>query len=108
MRSGVLFASIGLILVGHARLFAQDATEPSVNVSPTPPAEITPPPAEPSQTPVLPELSALDQAFNQTGLGKDADENRMRVEIRKLQNQVAHDPSVIEAKAAADAARTDL
>jgi hypothetical protein len=57
---------------------------------------------------VLPELSALDQAFNQTGLGKDADEIRTRVEMRNLQNQIARDPAVMAAKSAADTAPTDL
>ena len=117
---------------------AQDAAQPSVNVSPTPPDLIpspaaslpsespaavsspavpSPNPAEqstpalqpsPSASPVLPELSALDQAFNQTGLGKEADERRTHIEMRKLQNEVARDPGVIAAKTAADHAPTDL
>jgi hypothetical protein len=56
----------------------------------------------------LPELSALDQAFNQTTLGKEADERFTKIEIRKLQNEVARNPQVIAAKAAADHAPTDL
>src|SRR3954451_9327025 len=86
---------------------AQDAAQPPVNV-PTEAAEPSPPPAEPSATPALPELSALDQAFNQTGLGKEADEMRIRTEMRSLQNQVARDAAVLSAKSAADHARTDL
>lgn len=126
-------ALLVLVIVSNAvYVFAQDAAQPSVNESPSPPpavlpagtpvpspapqlipspppaSQIPPSPAEPSQTPVLPELSALDQAFNQTGLGKDADEQRTRVEMRKLQNQVAREPEVMEAKAAANSARTDF
>src|SRR5437764_1032209 len=73
---------------------AQDAAQPAVNL-PTGPAEQSTPLPIPSATPVLPELSALDQAFNQsqTGLGKDAEEMRARVELRNLQNQVARDPA---------------
>ena len=85
---------------------AQDATKPAAGPSPDL-FEQTPPPL-PSATAALPDVSALDQAFNQTGLGKDADEMRMRLELRKLQNQVAQDPSVLAAKAAADSASTDL
>lgn len=88
-------------------LFAQDAAQPTVSVSPAP-APPTPPPAESLSTPALPELSALDQAFNQTGFGKEADEMRTRVEMRKLQNAVAREPAVIEARTAADKAPTDL
>jgi len=87
---------------------AQEAAPPaitptSIEAQPT----LVPAPA-PSPTPILPELSALDQAFKQTGLGKDADEIKMRIELRKLQNEAANDPDVIAAKAAANAAPTDL
>jgi hypothetical protein len=91
------------------QLQSQEATGSSVTV-PSNPADITinAPSPSPATTPVLPDLSALDQAFNQTGLGKDADELRTRVELRKLQNQVAQTAPVLAAKAAADAASTDL
>jgi len=88
---------------------AQDAAEPAVNL-PAGAAEQSSPLPIPSASPSLPELSALDQAFNQsqTGLGKDAEEIRTRVELRKLQNQVARDPTVLAAKTAAERAPTDL
>lgn len=95
-----------LALVGGMNLRAQDAAQPEVSVSPAA-VEQTPPPL-PSSTPILPELSALDQAFNRTGLGKDADEMRIRIELRNLQNQVARDPEVLAAKASAEAAPTDF
>src|SRR5690349_16484959 len=90
-----------LLLVTVTWVMAQDATQTSPDLI----GRNAPPP---SPTPVLPELSALDQAFNQTGLGKEADEIRTRVEMRSLQNQVAVEPQVLAAKAAAEAATTDL
>ena len=106
MRSGFVIVVAAMLVVAPAQ--AQDAAQPAVTVSPTPIAQLPLPDAAPSPTPILPELETLDQAFNQTGLGKDADELRARVEMRKLQNQVAHEPDVIAAKAAANAATTDL
>src|SRR4030088_524863 len=82
---------------------AQDAAQPNVSVPP----DITVNPS-PAPTPKLPERSALDEAFKETPLGKEADEMRLRVEMRKLQNEVTCDPDVISAKVAAEAAPTDL
>src|SRR4051794_8966640 len=93
---------------GAFRLRAQDAAQPTVDV-PAGAVEQTPPPPElPSATPQLPELSALDQAFNQTSLGKESDELRTRIALRDLQNQVERNPDVIAAREAAASARTDL
>jgi hypothetical protein len=98
-----------LVLTIAIPVLAQDAAQPAVNL-PTGPAEQSTPLPIPSATPALPELSALDQAFDQsqTGLGKDVEEMRTRIELRKLQNQVARDPAVLAAKAAAERAPTDL
>ncbi|MDB6148247.1 MAG: hypothetical protein JWO45_1911 [Spartobacteria bacterium] len=87
--------------------FAQDATQSAVDLQPKTGEQATPE-AEPSLSPSLPELSALDQAFKQTTLGKDADEMRTRVEMRKLQNEVVGEPAIVSAKAAVNAATTDL
>ena len=98
-------------LVKMPALHAQDATQSTVVVpsSPAPADEVAPAPSpSPATTPALPELSALDQAFKQTGLGQEADELRIRVQMRKLQNDVSSNPAVLAAKAAADAATTDL
>jgi hypothetical protein len=109
MGSVVILVSFGIAFtIAIQCLRAQDATQPTVDASPTPIEQEAAPLLVPSPTPVLPELSQLDQAFKQTGLGKDADDMRARIEMRKLQNQVARDPSVVAAKEAADAARTDL
>jgi hypothetical protein len=97
---GVVFASA---------LFAQDATQPSVdlgaNESPSPEPSL-----EPATTPApeVPELSQLDEAFKQSSLGKAADEYRTRVAWRRLQNETSHDPEVVAAKSAAEHAHTDL
>ena len=82
---------------------AQVATNPDLRSS----APL--PPATPSATePKIPERSQIDEIFKQTSLGKEADEQRMHIEMRQLQNQVINDADVIAAKRAADTARTDL
>jgi len=94
---------------GAFRLRAQDAAQPTVDVPAGAMEQTPPPPPElPSATPQLPELSALDQAFNQTSLGKESDELRTRIALRDLQNQVERNPDVIAAREAAASARTDL
>jgi hypothetical protein len=95
-----------LALLSTVTLRAQDAAQPSVDLGaktePVAPAKTPPPVSE------VPELSQLDQAFKQSSLGKEADESRVRLEIRKLQNQVVGEPAVVAAKTAAHSARTDL
>ncbi len=87
---------------------ASVATKPT----PTPIPSILPPdigaPALPSELPNLPDISELDQAFEKSDLGKEAEENRYRVELRKLKNQVAQDEEIRKARKTADRARTDL
>jgi hypothetical protein len=91
-------------------LHGQDAAPPVVDLYGTekqpevPPAEASPEPTAPE----LPELSQLDEAFKQGSLGKQADARRLQIEWRQLKNQVVNDPEVRAAKAAAQAARTDL
>jgi hypothetical protein len=103
MRSAVVLLVVAiLMLTADAVIHAQDATQPAVTV---PSAAVD---QTPSPTPVLPEMSALDQAFNQTALGKDADELQTRIEVRNLQNQISREPQVLAGKAAINAASTDL
>ena len=92
------------VSLGAAALFAQDATQPTVDLGPH--DETTPEPAVNPEE--VPELSELDRAFKETSLGTAADEYRTRVAWRKLQNQMANDTEVIEAKRAAEMAPTDL
>lgn len=53
-------------------------------------------------------LSQLDAAFKQSPLGLAAEEQRLHLEWRQLQNRVANDSEVVAAKAATTTARTDL
>jgi len=104
LRNLAMFA----ILSGAASISrAQDAAPSTVDLQ-SPKDQPAVPAATPSNPPDLPELSKLDEAFKQTSLGKDADEYRMRVELRRLQNEAESDPAVIAAKSWAEAARTDL
>jgi hypothetical protein len=102
----LLLISAALVTVSFfAR--AQVAAPSTVNLQP----ESTPqssPIETPTPIPDVPELSVLDEAFKQSSLGKAADESRQRAEIRKLQNQVSTEPSMMAAKKAAERSRTDL
>ncbi len=99
----LLLATIGIF----AAAYAQDAAPSSVYSEP---GQLIPP--EPKSTPVpaptLPELSTLDQGFQPSSIGKEADAARERVEIRRLQNRIANDPYLMAAKQNAEAAETDL
>ncbi len=88
-------------------LHGQDAAPPTVDLGPRPLEESTPS-AQPSVSPNLPEVSKLDEAFNQTSLGKEADDRRLHLEWRRLANQAVNDPAVIAAKAVIEKADTDL
>jgi hypothetical protein len=53
-------------------------------------------------------LSELDTAFQRSPLAAAAEEQRLHLEWRQLQNRTAHDPEVMAAKAAVGKARTDV
>ena len=94
-------AIFGGMLVAHG----QEATDVDLAKQ----AEQTPQPsATPAGPAAVPELKELDEAFKQTSMGKAGDAQRLRLEWRRLRNQVANDPDLIATKRAADAARTDL
>jgi hypothetical protein len=96
-----LLGSITLTLRG------QDAAPPDVDLYATDKQpEITSSPVP--NGPNFPEISQLDEAFKQKSLGKEVDERRLHIEWRQLKNQMVNDPEVLVAKAAAQAARTDL
>ena len=104
LRNVAIFA----ILSGAASISrGQDAAPSTVDLQ-SPGDQPAVPAATPSNPPDLPELSKLDEAFKQTSLGQEADEYRMRVELRRLQNEAGRDPAVIAAKSSPEAARTDL
>ena len=98
-----LLGSLPLTLRG------QDAAPPAVDLYSTEKQpEITATPYPEPNGPDFPEISQLDQAFKQKSLGKEVDARRLLIEWRQLKNQVVNDPEVRAAKAAAQAARTDL
>jgi hypothetical protein len=95
-------------------------TRPQLNI-PEIPLSVEPPNLVPDSSPTMlrhpaipalaktaPALSQLDTAFQKSPLAKEAEEQRLHLEWRQLQNRVAHDPEVVAAKASTTAAKTDL
>src|ERR1700682_2590721 len=89
---------------------ATSGTRPKLNI-PEIPLSIEPPnlvpdssltiprrPAVPALAKTAPALSELDTAFQKSPLAKEAEEYRLHVEWRQLQNRAAHDPEVMAAK----------
>ena len=96
------------------------STRPQLNI-PEIPLEVEPPklvpdsspttsrhPTIPSLSKAAPALSELDAAFQKSPLAQEAEEQRLHLEWRQLQNRVAHDPEVVAAKAATTTAKTDV
>jgi hypothetical protein len=99
-------AALGGVLAGA---FGQEATDAGLQSSPAKqkgPEQKARPVATPE--PTIPELSQIDDIFQQSSLGKEADEMRLRVQWRTLANRVANDPQVVAAKKSANNAPTDL
>lgn len=95
-------------------------TRPQLNI-PEIPLSVEPPNLVPDASPTTPHhptlpalakaapgLVELDTAFQKSPLAKEAEEQRLHLEWRQLQNRVAHDPEVMAAKAATTTTRTDL
>ena len=93
-----------LVLSGTTAL-GQVAAPPQVDLRSNQPSGPTP---APQISPEVPDISQLDEAFRETSLGKQADERRLHVEIRKLANEVENNSDIVAARAAAEHARTDL
>jgi hypothetical protein len=90
-------------------VFAQAAVSSSTNPqeNATPRTSPTPPPTE-GAAPRIPSLDELDQAFKQSSLGKAADESRLHAQWRELSNRIINDRDLVEARAHAGRAKTDL
>ncbi len=99
---------------------ATSGTRPRLNI-PEISMSVEPPKLVPDSSPTIPShpavsalaktapaLSELDAAFQKSPLAKEAEEYRLHVEWRQLQNRAAHDPEVVAAKAATTTAKTDL
>ena len=92
-----IFASA--TLVPHAQV-ATDQTLDSTPASPQPRPTAT-------ANAKLPERSHIDEVFKESSLGKEADERRLHIEWRQLQNEVVNQPDLVAAKKSAEMARTD-
>ena len=100
---------LGILIGTTLTLPGQDAAPSGIDLySGKKQPEITATPSPEPTAPEVPELSQLDEAFKKTSLGKEADQRRLHIEWRQLQNRVVNDPQVVAAKAAAKVARTDL
>ena len=106
---GRCFLITASLLVTAASVFAQAAVSSSTNPQETATPQIspTPPPTE-AATPRIPAIDELDQAFKQSSLGKAADEARLHAQWRELSNRFINDPDLVEARAHAGRAKTDL
>ncbi|MEN3368208.1 MAG: hypothetical protein V7609_351 [Verrucomicrobiota bacterium] len=86
-------------------------TRPDLNI-PEIPLSVEPSPLVPNASPApkksAPPISELEAAFKKSPLGQAAEEYRLHVEWRELQNRTAQDPEVVAAKAATKATKTDL
>jgi hypothetical protein len=99
-----LSLSILILCAGATLLDGQVATDSGLQSSQP---QATPPPA-PAPQATVPERAQIDEIFKQTSLGKEADERRLHIEWRQLQNQVVSEPAIVAAKRSAESARTDL
>jgi hypothetical protein len=93
-----------ILCAGATSVQCQVATDSGLQSSPT---QTTPAPAAAPQA-TVPERAQIDEIFKQTSLGKEADERRLHIEWRQLQNQVVNEPDIVAAKRSAESARTDL
>jgi hypothetical protein len=85
-------------------LRAQVATDQTLDVVPTTPQ----PRSSAAPEPKVPEREQIDEIFKESSLGKEADERRLHIEWRQLQNEVVNQPDIVAAKRSAEHAPTDL
>ena len=94
-----------LVLCASAALVSgQVATDPELQSRGPREAPLPTPAAQPT----VPERAQIDEIFKQTSLGQEADERRLHIEWRSLQNRIVNDPDIVAAKRATETARTDL
>src|SRR5947199_8678153 len=92
-----------------ASVFAQAAVSSSTNPQESATPQISPaPPQTEAPAPRIPALDELDQAFKQSSLGKAADEARLHSQWRELSNRFINDHDLVEARANAGRAKTEL
>jgi hypothetical protein len=96
-------------MMAAASVFAQAAVSSSTNPQATATPQISPaPPQNEVTAPRIPAIEELDQAFKQSSLGKASDEARLHAQWRELSNRFINDRDLVEARANADKAKTDL
>ena len=97
------------MLMMATSVFAQAAVSNSTNPQETATPQISPtPPQSEGPAPRIPAIEELDQAFKQSSLGKAADEARLHAQWRELSNRFINDRDLVEARAHAGRAKTDL
>jgi hypothetical protein len=114
--SGALAQTPGLEFAGRAldgTLIAQAAVSNTTNSREQVAPQVLPPLPESeapatSPTPKIPSLDELDQMFKPSSLGKEADEARLRQQLRELSNKTINDSDLVAARAHAEAAPTDF
>ena len=95
--------------IATTSLFAQAAVSSSTNPQESPAPQISPaPPQNEGPAPRIPAIEELDQAFKQTSLGKAVDEAHLHAQWRELSNRIINDRDLVEARARAGKAKTDL
>src|SRR5438105_6871947 len=106
---GRFFLVAASLLIIAASLFAQAAVSSSTNPQESPAPQISPtPPQNEGPAPRIPAIDDLDQAFKQSSLGKAADEARLHAQWRELSNRIINHPDLVESRAQAGRAKTDL
>jgi hypothetical protein len=106
---GKFFLAAASLLVIAASVFGQAAVSSSTNPQESATPQVSPaPPQNEATAPRIPSLDELDQAFKQSSLGKAADEARLHAQWRELSNRIINDRDLVEARASADRAKTDL
>src|SRR5438094_9862112 len=107
--TGRFFLGAPPLLIIAASVFAQAAVSSSTHPQESPVPQISPtPPQTEAPAPRIPALDELDQAFKQSSLGKAADEARLHAQWRELSNRFINDHDLVEARANAGRAKTDL
>src|SRR5437764_12445782 len=92
-----------------ASVFAQAAVSSSTNPQESATTQFSPDPTQTeSPAPHIPALDELEQAFKQSSLGRAADEARLHAQWRELSNRFINDHDLVEARASAGRAKTDL
>jgi hypothetical protein len=106
---GRFFFIAASFLVMAASVFAQAAVSSSTSPQESATPQISPALSQnEGPAPRIPGIDELDQAFKQSSLGKAADEARLHAQWRELSNRIISDRDLVEARAKASRAKTDL